>query len=42
MSAIFEQVLWRLPNIELNGEPEHLISNFQNGPKHLPVKWDNE
>jgi cytochrome P450 len=41
MSAIFEQVLWRLPNIELNGEPEHLISNFQNGPKHLPVKWDN-
>ena len=33
MSAIFEQVLWRLPNIELNGEPEHLISNFQNRPE---------
>lgn len=42
MSAIFEQVLWRLPNIELNGKPEHLVSNFQNGPKHLPVKWGNE
>ena len=41
MLAIFEQALWRLPNITLNGKPEHLVSNFQNGPKHLPVKWDN-
>ena len=39
MNAIFEQVLTRLPNLSLNGTPEHLVSNFQNGLKHLPVKW---
>ena len=40
MNAIFEQVLTRLPNLSLDGTPEHLVSNFQNGLKHLPVKWD--
>ena len=40
MTAMFDQTLTRLPNLSLNGEPEHLVSNFQNGPKHLPVKWD--
>ena len=39
MNAIFEQVLTRLPNLSLDGTPEHLVSNFQNGLKHLPVKW---
>ncbi len=40
MSAMFDQVLTRLPNLSLNGRPEHLVSNFQNGLKHLPLKWD--
>ena len=40
MNAIFEQVLTRLPNLSLDETPEHLVSNFQNGLKHLPVKWD--
>ena len=40
MTAIFNQALTRLPNLSLNGEPEHLVSNFQNGLKHLPIKWD--
>jgi len=40
MNAIFSEVLTRLPNLTLDGTPEHLVSNFQNGLKHLPVKWD--
>jgi len=40
MTAIFNQALTRLPNLSLNGKPEHLVSNFQNGLKHLPMKWD--
>ena len=39
MTAIFKQALARLPNLSLNGKPEHLVSNFQNGLKHLPIKW---
>ena len=39
MIAIFEQVLTRLPGIALNGKPEYLVSNFQNGLKHLPIIW---
>ena len=37
--AIDEQVLTRLPGIALNGKPEYLVSNFQNGLKHLPIIW---
>lgn len=39
MSAMLEQTLWRLPDIELAGPPERLVSNFQSGFKHLPVRW---
>ena len=39
MSAMFGQVLRRLPDIQLAGPPERLVSNFQSGPKHLPVTW---
>jgi cytochrome P450 len=34
------QVLTRMPRIQLAGEPVRLTSNFQNGLKHLPVRWD--
>ncbi len=40
MSSIFGQVLPRLSNLRLTGEPERLVSNFQSGVKHLPVAWD--
>jgi cytochrome P450 len=39
MRAIFRQVLGRLPGVVLAGEPVRLTSNFQNGLKHLPVRW---
>jgi cytochrome P450 len=39
MRAIFRQVLARLPGVVLAGEPVRLTSNFQNGLKHLPVRW---
>lgn len=40
MSALFEQVLARLHNLRLTGQPQRLVSNFQSGVKHLPVAWD--
>jgi cytochrome P450 len=39
MRAMFSAVLDRLGEVELAGEPERLRSNFQNGVKHLPVRW---
>ncbi|MGH8976409.1 MAG: cytochrome P450 [Acidimicrobiia bacterium] len=39
MRAIFRQVLARMPGVALAGEPVRLTSNFQNGLKHLPVRW---
>jgi cytochrome P450 len=39
MRAIFSESFRRLPGLELAGEPERLQSNFQNGVKHLPVRW---
>jgi cytochrome P450 len=39
MRAVLRQVTARLPGLELAGEPERLTSNFQNGLKHLPVRW---
>ena len=39
LKAMFEAVLARLGEVELAGEPERLRSNFQNGIKHLPVRW---
>jgi cholest-4-en-3-one 26-monooxygenase len=39
MQVMFDEVLRRLPDIQLNGEPERLRSHFINGLKHLPVKF---
>lgn len=38
--VMFDAVLDRLDDIELNGEPKRLRSNFINGIKHLPIKFD--
>jgi hypothetical protein len=29
----------RLPQVELDGEPRRLVSNFINGITHLPLRW---
>jgi cholest-4-en-3-one 26-monooxygenase len=39
MRAIFEQLLTRLPDIDVVAPPERLRSNFINGIKHLPVQF---
>ncbi len=39
INAIFDEVLSRLPDMELDGEPEHLASNLINGIKHMPVRF---
>jgi cytochrome P450 len=40
MRAIITETLNELPGLTLDGEPERLQSNFQNGIKHLPVRWE--
>jgi cytochrome P450 len=39
MRALFAAVLERMDGLELAGEPARLRSNFQNGVKHLPIRW---
>jgi len=39
MRALFAAVLERMDDLELAGEPARLRSNFQNGVKHLPIRW---
>ena len=36
---MFEEVLDRLPDIELAGDVQRLRSNFINGIKHMPVQF---
>ena len=37
--AMFEQVLTRLPDLQLDGPVERLTSNFINGPRRMPVRF---
>ena len=37
--VMFEEILRRMPDMELAGPPERLRSNFINGIKHLPVEF---
>jgi cytochrome P450 len=39
MRIFFEEVLRRLPDLELDGPIERLQSNFQSGIKHMPVRY---
>lgn len=39
MRAMFDAVLDLLGEVEPAGEPVRLRSNFQNGIKHLPIRW---
>ena len=36
---MFEEVLTRLPDLELAGDVARLRSNFINGIKHMPVRF---
>lgn len=42
MRAMFDAVLDRLGEVELAGDPVRLRSNFQNGIKHLPIRWSRD
>jgi len=37
--VMFEELLTRLPDVELNGPVQRLRSNFINGIKHMPVRF---
>ena len=39
LRLIFDELLTRIPDITLAGEPERLRSNFIGGIKHMPVTW---
>ncbi len=40
IDAILSEVLTRMNNFRLAGEPEWLPSNFISGPRTMPVKFD--
>ena len=40
IQALFEEVLARLPDLALDGPVEWLPSNFINGPRHMPVRFN--
>ncbi|MFI7067118.1 cytochrome P450 [Kribbella sp. NPDC050124] len=40
MRALYGAVLEILGDVKADGEPVRLRSNFQNGIKHLPIRWD--
>jgi cholest-4-en-3-one 26-monooxygenase len=42
LRCMFEEILRRLPAIELDGQPQRLRSNFLNGIKTMPVRFPAE
>jgi cholest-4-en-3-one 26-monooxygenase len=39
LRLILREVVTRLPDMHMTGEPQRLLSNFIGGIKHLPVAW---
>ena len=39
LRLILREVVTRLPDMHMTGEPQRLRSNFIGGIKHLPVAW---
>jgi cholest-4-en-3-one 26-monooxygenase len=39
IKVMFEELMKRLPDVELAGEPKRLRSNFISGIKHMPVRF---
>ena len=42
LSAIYRELLTRLPDIEVSGEPSYTVSTFFHGVNHLPVRFTPE
>jgi cholest-4-en-3-one 26-monooxygenase len=42
LRCLFEELLVRMPDIELDGDPKRLRSNFLNGIKSMPVRYSAE
>jgi cholest-4-en-3-one 26-monooxygenase len=42
LRCMFEELLLRMPHVELDGEPKRLRSNFLNGIKSMPVRFPAE
>ncbi len=42
MRSMFSEILLRLGRLELDGPPVRLQSNFQQGLKSLPVRWEKQ
>ncbi|HEY7438867.1 MAG TPA: cytochrome P450 [Acidimicrobiia bacterium] len=42
INLMFEQIVTRLPDMQIAGEPQHLQSTLINGIKHLPVRYTPE
>ena len=36
---MFDRILHRLPDLEITGEPDWLMSNFIHGIKHMPCAF---
>ena len=36
---MFRELLQRLPDLQITGEPDYLMSNFVHGIKHLPCEF---
>jgi cholest-4-en-3-one 26-monooxygenase len=39
LKLILTELVTRMPDMQLAGEPQRLLSNFIGGIKHMPVKW---
>jgi cytochrome P450 len=39
LRALYRELVWRLPDLELAGPVDRLVSNFINVIKHLPVRY---
>ena len=39
LKLILNELVTRMPDMQLAGEPQRLLSNFIGGIKHMPVKW---
>ena len=39
LAALFDELLHRLPDIEVCGEPSYTVNTFFHGVNHLPVRF---
>ena len=39
MTVMFRELFQRMPNLQIAGEPERLLTNFLNAVKHMPCEF---